>query len=209
MDEPEISTEVARIDYGEHANVFSQRDWPRPWMGAFLDSLAAMPNVSTAARQARVNRQYVYEVRARDPVFAEAWEEAAQMAADLLEANYIRWGTVGQDVTETRERYDGAGTLIERTVVVSKVLSPTIATNVLRRFKPEYREAHVVEHQGAGGGPVRVEVDRTPSRERILELARLAQQFGLPAGNDDDIDGELLAEIDEAANGHHPNGHVG
>jgi hypothetical protein len=55
------------------------------WQPAFLTALATMPNVSAAARSAGVNRQYVYEVRKADPLFAALWDDAVEQATDQLE----------------------------------------------------------------------------------------------------------------------------
>src|ERR1700752_1218046 len=51
----------------------------------FLKALAETGSVTTAAEVAGTSRTRVYELRKADPVFATAWEEAEEIAADRLE----------------------------------------------------------------------------------------------------------------------------
>lgn len=174
---------------------WSARDWPRPWMGKFLDSLSLSPVVQSAARAAGINRQYAYEAAERWPEFAEAWEEARQQGVDVLEQHVHRWATVGVTLTERREKRNERGEVVESTVTTSTSVSPTLAMFMLKRFRPEYRETHNVEHSGRGGGPVQLEVDRWPTRERMVALAKLAQVLELPAAESDEgdvVDGSVV-----------------
>lgn len=159
---------------------FSLREWPRPWMGKFLDALAVQPVVATAARAAAINRQYAYEAADIWPEFKAGWIEAQAVGVELLESNTVRWATVGMDIKEITIKTDKDGNVIEKTERTGKHMSPTLAIFVLKRFKPEYRDTHVHQHTGPGGGPVQVEVDRMPTHQRMLELAELAQLLELP-----------------------------
>lgn len=173
------SQDVGRAGDGPPAR-FSDREWPLSWMGAFLDALAVMPVVASAARQAGVARAWTYESARNYPAFAQAWDEAYRQGVEVLEQHVHRWGTVGITLRETRTvtRADGS----QETAVTETVnINPQIAMFALKRHKPEYRDTTRVEMTGAGGGPVSVEVNRTPSHERLLELAQLARDLELPA----------------------------
>ncbi|WP_051285332.1 hypothetical protein [Nisaea denitrificans] len=52
----------------------------------FLKALAETGNVSEAARKARLDRSNAYQIRRQDQAFADAWDDALDMAVDLLEA---------------------------------------------------------------------------------------------------------------------------
>lgn len=58
---------------------------PAQWRKAFLAALARHGNATLAAEQARISRPVPYRHRAEDPVFAAAWAEAMEEAADHLE----------------------------------------------------------------------------------------------------------------------------
>lgn len=60
------------------------------WKAIFLAALSASPNVTAAARQARKNRQYVYEVRDADPDFKRAWDDAIEQSMDMLDGEMYR-----------------------------------------------------------------------------------------------------------------------
>jgi hypothetical protein len=63
----------------------------KPWQRRFLKALAEFASVSLAASASKVSRQYAYEARKKDEVFAVAWEEAHEQAVDsLVEAAFIR-----------------------------------------------------------------------------------------------------------------------
>lgn len=53
---------------------------------AFLKNLSETGNVSEAARKARIARSHAYQIRRQDTDFARSWDEALDMAVDLLEA---------------------------------------------------------------------------------------------------------------------------
>lgn len=65
------------------------------WKAAFVEALRESPNVSAAAKAAGMNRQYVYEARGADPLFAVAWDDALAEAVDALEAEVFRRATKG------------------------------------------------------------------------------------------------------------------
>jgi hypothetical protein len=61
----------------------------------FLDHLAGCCNVTAAAAAAGVGVSTVYDARRRDPVFAQAWDEAIEAGYATLEALLIERAAVG------------------------------------------------------------------------------------------------------------------
>ena len=57
----------------------------RVWAPKFLDRLRKSGSVTAAARTARVTRQAAYDMRAKDPAFAAAWDDAIEQALDDVE----------------------------------------------------------------------------------------------------------------------------
>ena len=62
----------------------------RPWMPAFLAALRAGGSPVRACEAARVDRRWVYRVRASDAEFREAWDDAVAGHADDLQAEAVR-----------------------------------------------------------------------------------------------------------------------
>lgn len=139
---------------------YSERPWPRPWMGVFLDTLSRVPFVSSAAEAARINRQHVYDVRNQNPAFAYAWDEALGRAEEMIERVAHRWSTTGLPRVETRRKqlFDKDGNVIGEEVITVEGtdMNPQLLALVLKRFKPEYRESVQFRHTGADGGPVKI-----------------------------------------------------
>jgi hypothetical protein len=94
----------------------------------FLNMLAETCNVSEACRAANIGRRSVYDWRDADPVFADAWVEAEETAADKLEK--VAWDRAcsGQ--------------------------SDRMLEILLKAHRPKYREKQVVELTGKDGGPI-------------------------------------------------------
>lgn len=62
---------------------------------AFLDLLSEGVSVSEACDRAGIPRRSVYARRSSDPAFRQQWNEALEMAADILEAEADRRGRNG------------------------------------------------------------------------------------------------------------------
>ena len=62
---------------------------------AFLDLLSEGVSVSEACDRAGIPRRSVYARRSSDPAFRQQWNEALEMAADILEAEADRRGRDG------------------------------------------------------------------------------------------------------------------
>lgn len=59
---------------------------PRAWQRKFLAALRKSPDVSQAARAARIHRSTCYRHREENLTFARAWDEAIDESLDRLEA---------------------------------------------------------------------------------------------------------------------------
>lgn len=57
----------------------------RHWQRAFLAALENTGSVTAAAEAAKIGRITAYDTRRADPVFAVAWDQALDIAADTLE----------------------------------------------------------------------------------------------------------------------------
>jgi len=152
-------------------------DWPRPWMRVFIAVLARSGDVSMACRVAEINRRHVYDVRSRNPDFADAWAEAIKVSVDLMEQIMMR-RIAGEEQVITRRtvKTNEQGAVVEETVATETRVEDDnrLLEFALKGRRPEvYRERHDHVVHGADGGPVQVEVYRYPSEDRVLELARL------------------------------------
>jgi hypothetical protein len=67
------------------------------WKPDFLKALAETGNVGASARLAGIGRTAVFRHRHNDPIFAEAWDDAIDEAADLLEAEAWRRAVKGTE----------------------------------------------------------------------------------------------------------------
>lgn len=112
----------------------------------FLAVLRETCNVTEAASSIGIGRRTAYEWRTADPVFAAAWDEAEQMAADRLEREAWRRGVEGVDkpvvykgeITDTFKEY-----------------SDRMLELLLKAHRPErFREKVSTELSGPDGGPV-------------------------------------------------------
>lgn len=118
----------------------------------FLEELARSGNVSLAAKFAGLDRNKFYDARAVDPEFAQAWSDALDQAADLLEEEARRRGHDGVEEPVfgriSREQDGQIGAI--------RKYSDTLLIFLLKGCRPDkYRERR--EISGPGGGPLRVE----------------------------------------------------
>lgn len=170
---------------------FTPFEFRRPWMRAFVGVLARTGDVSSAARAAEINYSWVFTVKKGDPVFAAAWREAEQIAADLLEQIAITRATTGEEriVTRTVRKFESrAGApgangeagpvqhvLVEEIVTEerARVKSDALLMFLLKARRPEvFRERVDPSRVLAGdGGPV--EVYRPLDLERARAIAIL------------------------------------
>lgn len=130
----------------------------RDWRPAFLRGFSQSGTVTGGCAHAGIHRATAYRERQRDPRFAAKWADVEEQLTDRLEARAVELAL------------DGDWHLLEF---------------LLKARKPElYRERQVLEHTGAGGGPIAVDpvnplgdLERLSDRElttlqRILTKAR-------------------------------------
>lgn len=115
------------------------------WTDAFLAHLAETGILSDAAAAAGVDRSNVFRRRQDDPEFAQAVEQAIDMAADKLEAEARRRALEGVE----EPVYQG-GQLVGTKRVYSDAL---LALLLKGRRKKVFAER--VEQTGADGGPIK------------------------------------------------------
>jgi hypothetical protein len=142
------------------------------WLPAFLSALRETGVVRDACEAARVDRTVPYALRKADPVFASAWDEALQDAADLLEREAVRRARVGirepviyqgrlqgvyiNDAGETVSESTPGARLIPLTVTR---YSDVLLMFLLKKIRPEFRD-----HQpSAATTPTSPVADNTPT----------------------------------------------
>lgn len=141
----------------------------------FLDNLAATGVVSEAARAAGfTSYSSLYQLRKSDPEFAEAWTEALDNAADMLELEARRRAVQGV----TRVKVIGSG---ENAQMIDEVhYSDTLLLALLKAKKPsEFAERSKTEISGPDGKAI--ETNDTSAAARllaILEEAKLRRDAG-------------------------------
>ncbi|EYB69065.1 hypothetical protein DEIPH_ctg011orf0032 [Deinococcus phoenicis] len=138
----------------------------------FLIELEQHGNVTRAARAIGIRRQYAYEVKAEDPIFSEAWDNALQEWADLLEGEADRRAFEG---TVKGVWYKG------EQVGEEKQFSDTLLMFRLKALRPDlYKERQATELTGEGGGPVRtatVSAALSPDDLEGLDAQALARLY--------------------------------
>jgi hypothetical protein len=160
------------------------------WVGPFLAALAQTGNVSAAATQGGVPRRTAYNHRGAVKSFAEAWDEALEVACDALELEARRRAQEGVRRLKFHQGDPvmvpalGPGGLPLRDANGEPVLVPyveheysdTLMIFLLKAHRPKkFRENVRHEHTGDGGGPVLFDLD---SLRRLPddELSRLYHQ---------------------------------
>jgi hypothetical protein len=107
----------------------------------FLAKLTETCCVLRSAEAAGINRVRLYEMRAADPEFAEAWAKALDAGTDVLEAEAIRRAVEGVD-----EPVFQGGELVGHV----RKYSDTLLARLLDAHKPEkYRQRSEVKHTGS------------------------------------------------------------
>ena len=189
----------------QQAPPLTPRDFREPWKQPFLELYCRIHNISACARIIGIHRDTVKWARDHDPVFAEAFREAEEIAVDLIRQLGHRAATVGQVRRRVTRRVirDAKGNVVGD---VETTTEETIADNQMLRtylqaYAPEFRGTDTVVQTG----PVQMVVYRPRSPERALEIARLVvedaerrlaagaalpdiEARALPVGEDDEMD---------------------
>jgi transposase-like protein len=114
-----------------------------PKAKAFLAALCELGNVTAAARHAGVSRRVHYNWMKQDE-YREAYEEAMDTAADLLEAEARRRAVEGEVEVTVVEHPDGT-----KTITKKRRASDVLLIFTLKGIRPEkYRERHDMNHSG-------------------------------------------------------------
>lgn len=120
-------------------------DWLKnPKLVAFITKLAQHGNVSYALNGAGIKRAWVYEKRAKDAEFAEAFEDARRCGLEILKDEAWRRAYEG---VEEPVFYEG-----EQVDHIRKY-SDVLLMFLIKQHDPSYRERFEVEHGNAGGRP--------------------------------------------------------
>lgn len=121
-----------------------KRARPR-WVNAFLNVLRENGNVRLACEAARIERSTAYRLRDRDVLFAVEWDEAQELAADLLEEEARRRAHDGVD----EPVYGRIGKDQDGKIGVIRKYSDTLLIFLLKGARPEkYRERQEIKHSG-------------------------------------------------------------
>jgi hypothetical protein len=67
------------------------------WQDPFIEELADCGNISLACKAAGINRMTAYRTRQKDPMFAQRWDDALNVAVDSLERE--AWRRAREGVT--------------------------------------------------------------------------------------------------------------
>jgi hypothetical protein len=125
----------------------------------FLQALADTGIVSVAVEIAGTSRTRVYELRKCDTLFAQAWEEAEQQAADALEAEAWRRAVDG-----VAEPLVSSGRVVrddDGQPLAIRRYSDTLMLAPLKARRPErFKDRAVVEHDITDGLADRLEAAR-------------------------------------------------
>lgn len=139
---------------------------------AFLEGLRGGLSVAHAATKAGFTRQAAYDKRKHDLEFAQAWNDAVEQGTDVLEDAATVRAVRGVEKPVFQQGKQ-VGTIREYSDILLIVL--------LKARRPEkYRDNATVEHTGAGGGAIKLEVGE--ARARLADrLGRLGAVVALPA----------------------------
>lgn len=144
----------------------------KDWKLVFIKALATSPNVTAAARKAKIARQYAYEARDNDPAFKAAWDEALASSLDAAEGELYRRAVKG---TISKRYYDKDGKLLN----VDREYSDTLLIFLLKAHKPEkYRETVRNELTGANGEAIQVNDISLTDQQRLSRIAELLNRAG-------------------------------
>jgi hypothetical protein len=155
----------------------------KPWRFKFIETFSKTGNVALSCREAQISRNTVYDDLRDHPDFAQAFAHARETAADALEQIAWQRATVGVNQLRRRRVADpvtGELRTVEEEEIVRKT-SDTLLIFLLNGMRPwKYRSNVQVRQEisGPDGGPVRVEVERARSPERLRELLQVAVELG-------------------------------
>jgi len=139
---------------------------------AFLDLLATGYSVSAAAQRLGLHRQRLYELRDREAVFRQDWQQAVEAGTDLLEQTAWEIATKGA----LEETFDESGRLVSS----RRKQDPATVRFLLASRRPEQYSEKTrlelggrvdVEHQLASGPVITLQDVIAMHTQRELEPA--------------------------------------
>lgn len=116
----------------------------------FLDKLKATGSVTKAAVAGEIGRRSWYDLRDRDPAFAEVWDEAEAAFIDQVESEGIRRAVVGidEELPYTHYHKDGTKETLSRTVTRK---SDRLLELCLKSRHPLYKPKQAIELSSPDG----------------------------------------------------------
>lgn len=168
----------------------ADREWPKQWHRIFFQSLSVLPNVTAACRTAGISKVHAYRTRDENPAFAQAWQDALEIARDAVERRAYQWIMTGvpvKKVVTRRKLKNGVEVETETVTTESAETNATLMIFWLKAWMPDrYRWAERVEASGPESGPIQVE-----SIDRIdRQIAELSAELGQRASAAANVDGD-------------------
>ena len=126
------------------------------WKPAFLESLRTTGNVTAAARAVAIDRAKIYGVRKKSETFAKQWDEAIDIATEVLEEEARRRAETG-----VKEAVYHNGVVVGHNFKYSD----TLLIFLLKAHKPEkYRDNFTLRHEG------KIDLDDAPRAKLLAKL---------------------------------------
>ena len=130
----------------DRKNIKQFNTFPEKKREQFLTLLSETNNVTKSAKTVGVTYQFIQKLVKHDPIFAEQFDEALEIATDNLEEALYNRGLHG---TEKGIYFQG------EKIDTVREFSDTAAIFLLKGLRPErYRDKSSVEITGKDGGPV-------------------------------------------------------
>jgi hypothetical protein len=154
----------------------------KPRQERFLRALAETGNVTAAVAVSGTSRTRVYELRKTDAVFAGAWEEAEETAADRLEEEARR-----RAVERVQEPLVSAGKIVrddDGQPIAIRRYSDTLLIALLKAHRPEKFRDQKLIHAGDPQNPIEHKVSMMTLEgrtQRVLELVGKARHLPVPS----------------------------
>lgn len=156
--------------------------WTDARRALFLQVLAATCNVREACRAAGLHFSGAYDLRGRDPAFADAWDDAIEQSYSELEMRMLRDCLNGAVRVEVIREGDGPMARVKSTKTVTAV-PHAIALRLLQAHRATAEARRAARAQPQGGRPddpdvvarMKAEMDAMVERNRAARALAAAQ----------------------------------
>ena len=118
--------------------------------GLFLDRLRQTGNVSEAAIAGELARGSWYELRAREPIFAQEWDDANMFYLDGLASVGVKRAVVGENEDVPYTHIDDKGNKVTRFRTINRK-SDRLLELTLKARHPDYKPVRVLEQTSPDG----------------------------------------------------------